>query len=504
MGFMVGIYRRRVRLFAGCATAVLAWALITPSIAAEGAGPQILAQAPNPPAGGPTDDRQILLQRLQQFEQRLNQLEGRGGGTPAPPLPAVPAGALDTQAILDRLEALDQRLSNLETNTVLSEPKTIVRQVEVYVDENGIEYDQPGPGRREVTTYQRERVFRRQSIGEEIEGALASQEASGIAVGVSSVTTIQGAVQTNGTKLPADGHVFGVTQADITFFAQSAALNTSFFADVVAIGGPGPDGEIPALSLLNSQGARLSNNRLQTREAWIRTELFNQQLALTVGQLDLTNYFDRNAVANDETSAFISDALVNSQVLGLASNGLGIAAIYDPKRDFNFKLGVQQSEADPNNPVATSLSNSLFSLAEAEYIATPFGLPEGHYRVWFRLDNSTGQDRTGFGISLDQKFTPEITLFGRYGNGDVGGTRVHFFSGGLGFRAPFAFNPLDFWGIGYAQTEIVGGSNEKLAEGFYNLFLSDRLRLSVMLQYVVESSIRSGFFLPGTRLAVVF
>src|SRR5262245_26494887 len=439
---------------------------------------------------GEADDRQMLLQRLQQLEQRLNQLEGRGAapGAPAAAPPAAAAGNLDTQAILQRLDALDQRLMSLETNAVLSEPKTIVRQTEVYVDQNGNEFNEAGPGRRPVQTYERQRVFRRQSIGEEIEDALAAEKASGVEIGVSSVTTVQGAIKTSGPDQEADGHIFGVTQADITCLAQSAALNTSFFADVVAIGGPGPDGEIPGLTLLNSQLARLSNNRLQTREAWIRTELFGQRLGVTIGQVDLTNYFDRNAVANDETYAFISDALVNNQVLGLANNGLGLAAVWDPKRNYNFKVGVQQSEDDPENPVATSLSNSLFSMAEFEYIATPFGLPEGHYRIWGRLDNSTGQDRTGWGVSIDQKITPTATLFGRYGNGDVGGTRVHFFSGGVGFQAPFAINPLDAWGIGFAQTEIVNGPNQKLAEAFYNLYLTDALRLSFMLQYIHHTS----------------
>jgi hypothetical protein len=494
-----GTWLRRLRLLMSCAFASVASA----ALAAEATN-QVVAQASSPIVVAQADDRQILLQRLQQLEQRLNQLEGKGGGAPAAAAPPAAAANLDTQAILQRLEDIDQRLMSLETNAVLSEPKTIVREVEKYVDPSGNEFDEPAPERRPVLTYERQRVFRRQSIGEEIEDALAADAASGIEVGVSSVTSIQGAIQSSGPDSPGDGHVFGVTQADITFLAQSAALNTSFFADVVAIGGPGPDGEIPSLTLLNSQLARLSNNRLQMREAWIRTEFFNQTVALTVGQLDLTNYFDRNAVANDETFAFISDALVNNQTLGLANNGLGLAVIFDPKRNFNFKLGVQQSEDDPNNPVATSLSNNLFSLAEVEYIATPFGLPEGHYRLWGRLDNSTGQDRTAWGVSVDQKITPTATLFGRYGNGDVGGTRVHFFSGGVGFQAPFAINPLDAWGIGYAQTEIVNGPNQKLAEAFYNLYLTDALRLSFMVQYVHDTSVGGTFWLPGTRFAVSF
>ncbi len=472
--------RHKLKFLACCSVAALGWGLASPGFAAEGANVQVAAQAPAPAAAPPA------------------------AGT-------ATTENLDTKAILDRLDQLDARIGNLETATVLSEPKTIVKQVEQYVDQNGAVYDQPGPGRKAEVTYQRERVFRRQTIKDEIEEALAGQKENGIEIGVSSITTVQGALQTRGPKFNPNpnGHVFGVTQSDVTFLAQSAALNTSFFADVVAIGGPAPNGEVPALTLLNSQQARLSNNRLQMREAWVRTEFFGQKLGVTVGQLDLTNYFDRNAVANDETKQFISDALVNNQVLGLANNGLGVAAILDPKGSFNFKLGVQQSERDPDNPTASSLSASLFSLAEVEYIAVPFGLPEGHYRLWGRLDNSTGQDRTGWGISIDQKLNPELAIFGRYGNGDVGGRRVHFFSGGLGFQAPWTLNPMDRWGIGFAQTELVQtlanpGVTEKLAEGFYNLHLTDHLALSLMLQYVVESDTKSGFFIPGTRLGVEF
>jgi len=486
---------------AGC---VVAGALCTPALAADPAVPALIAQAGAAPAGQ-GDDRAILLQRLQQFEQRLNQLESARGGTPAPASP-MPTGPIDTQAILDKLDLLDQRIVSLETNTVLSAPKINVKEVEVYVDPNGTVYDAPGPNRTAQITYQRERVFRRQVVEDEIEEALAKQAEDGIEIGVSSITTIQGAFQTRGPKLTPDpdGHIYGVTQSDITFLAQSAALNTSFFADVVAIGGPLPNGEIPGLTLLNSQGARLSNNRLQMREAWIRTEFFGQKLGFTIGQVDLTNYFDRNAVANDETTQFISDALVNNQVLGLANNGLGFVAVWDPKTNYNFKIGVQQSEADPNNPIATNLNDSIFSLAEFEYIMVPFGIGEGHYRIWGRLDNSTGQERTGWGISIDQHVSPEISIFGRYGNGDVGGTRVHFFDAGLGFQAPFTFTPLDRWGVGYAQTELVQGPNEKLIEGFYNLHLSDHLAVSAMLQYVVESAVGSNFIMPGLRLGVTF
>ena len=89
-------------------------------------------------------------------------------------------------------------------------------------------------------------------------------------------------------------------------------------------------------------------------------------------------------MANDESTQFISDALVNNQMLGLSSNGTGFATEFDPKNGFRFKFGLQQSNTD-----ATNLSDSLYTLTEVGYTFTPFALPEGTYRVWFRTDNTT-------------------------------------------------------------------------------------------------------------------
>ena len=97
-------------------------------------------------------------------------------------------------------------------------------------------------------------------------------------------------------------------------------------------------------------------------------------------------------MANDETFQFISDALVNNPMLGLTSNGAGVVGVFDPKNGFALKGGFQQSNTD-----ATNLSDSIFSMVEADYLARPPGLSEGNYRVWFRNDNSTGIEPPGVG-----------------------------------------------------------------------------------------------------------
>ncbi len=414
----------------------------------------------------------------------------------------VPGGLADTQALLDRIKVLEQRLSELESGTVLSEPETRVRRIEVYVDKNGNEHDTPVEGAKKAVTYRRERVYRRQWLSEKLEQAFADQDGKKIAVGVSAASVTQFARQTTGDPAQAAGHAYQLASADLLFSAGLAQY-TSFFADIVGLSGAPPDAEIHGLTLLNSYTARLvRQNEVNVREAWLRTELFSQKLAISAGRLDLANYFDRNAVANDETTQFISDGLVNNPTLGLAINGAGVVGVFDPKNGVAFKAGFQQSNSD-----ATNLSQSIFSLAELDYVARPPGLSEGNYRVWFRNDNSTQRNRSAVGVSVDQKLTPFFGVFGRYGAAEAASSRDHFFSAGFQVQNGFVLNPLDFWGVGYAQTDLETGDHEKLAEGYYNFQVSEKLRLSLHLQHVFESSAGTksvGFLVPALRLQARF
>jgi hypothetical protein len=415
---------------------------------------------------------------------------------------AAEAAETDRQELLQKIATLEQRITDLESSTVLSDPETRVRRIEVYVDEGGGEHDAPVPGATQEVTYQRERVYRRQTINEKIEEALAAADEQSVSLGIDAATVTQGAGRTRGT-LGESGNAYALASADL-FFTAKLAQYTVFFADVVALSGSPPDREIPTLTLLNGYTARLeTQNALNLREVWLRTELFGQRLALTAGRLDLTNYFDANAFANDETTQFLSDALVNNQMLGLGSNGTGVAAEFDAKTGFRLKFGFQQSNND-----ATNLSDSLFTLSEVGYTFTPFALPEGTYRVWFRTDN-TDPDvlRKGAGVSLDQKLTNSVGLFGRYGTAEVDGGDDKYYSAGVGFQNGLIFFPQDSWGLGYAQLDLTSGEKEHLAEGYYNFQLTQRLRLSFNLTYVLDRPVgdeKFGYLLPGVRFQAAF
>ena len=416
---------------------------------------------------------------------------------------AAQAADLERQELLQQVSDLKQRVTDLESNTVLSEPETRVRRVEVFVDADGNEHDEQVPGSKPAVTYRRERVYRRQTINEKIEEALADAEENNVKIGVDSAITTQFAKRTKGDDPLVDNRAYALASADL-FFTAGIAQNTVFFADIVALSGSTPDVEIQPLTLLNGYTARLeTQNALNLREVWLRTELFGQRLALTMGRLDLTNYFDANAFSNDESTQFLSDALVNNQMLGLTANGTGVAAEFDPKNGFRLKFGLQQS-----NNEATNLSDSLFTLSEVGYTFTPFALPEGTYRLWFRTDNTSPETRKGVGISVDQKLSNAFGVFARYGTQDLEDDgRDHYWSAGVGFQNGFIFNPQDTWGVGYSEMDLESGDREKLVEGYYNLLLTERLRLSFHLSHALETPAggeKYGYLLPGVRLQAAF
>ena len=406
------------------------------------------------------------------------------------------------QELQNRVDQLERRVNELESSTVLSEPETIVKEVQVYVDENGAEYDEPGPGRRPVVTYQRERVYRRQAISEKLDEALEDAASRSVAVGVDAAIVLQNVQQTSGNKTPADDEFYELASADL-YFTAGLAQNTIFYADIVGLSGTPPDNEVGGLTLLNGYAARLVNqNELTLREAWLMTELANQRVQLAAGRVDLTNFFDHNAVANDETTQFLSDALVNNPMLGLSENGAGLAAIYDPKNGFTARLGYQQSSS-----TASNLSDSLFYLAEVGKLLTPGNLGEGNYRLWYRTDNSSGENQTAVGISVDQKLSSALTVFARLGKAETAGPDDEFFSLGMQFANGVTFNPEDAWGVGLANTELGAGDEEDLIEAYYNLRMTQKLQLSFHLTHVTEKPFGGdevGYFVPGVRLQASF
>ena len=146
---------------------------------------------------------------------------------PQPPAARGRRGGRITQALLDRIKTLEQRLADLESSTVLSEPGD-ARQADRGLRRQERQRDRRAGARRheDQVTYQRERVYRRQTISEKIEEALADAEEHSVKVGVSAAIAPQFAHQNRGEPTDADGHAYQLASADL-FFTAGLAQYTS-------------------------------------------------------------------------------------------------------------------------------------------------------------------------------------------------------------------------------------------------------------------------------------
>lgn len=409
-----------------------------------------------------------------------------------------------------QVHVMEGRLSQLEGKTVLSMPELVVKEKKEYVCANGHLYDELPENKRcpidggplsEVITYQKEKAYRRENIEEKIETALEEEASRRVSIGISATGILQQAIHSGGDAKSGHDDLFGAGSADL-FVIAKPALYTTLFADMETIGNFSPNSNIPTLSALNGDTTRrYQNSEIHMRELWLASQFFKQTLSLTAGHIDLTNYFDLNLVANDETRQFITDALVNNPLLGVPDNGAGIVGVFDTKKDFKLRLGFQR-----NHPDQRSIGEKIYSIFEASYLARPRFLQEGNYRFWLRSVGNLNRENVGFGISIDQRLSASMGSFLRYGNSRTKRERKdnQFFSGGFQLKTPYTFYPRDVWSIGIYYTDKNREGDESLAELYYNFYLTEHIKVSPHLQWLFKSEDNDNLLLPGLRVQMDF
>jgi hypothetical protein len=409
------------------------------------------------------------------------------------------------QQLLERIRVLEERLNRLEQVDVIK--KTVE-----YVCPSGEILDQPPPNGRcpegsrpQIReTVRKSSIARRESIAEKIESALQDAEAKKVAVGGAA----RGGVQQVINGRDGQNKLFGEGSLDVTFLVRPMA-RTTLFVDLEAIAGPGPDRRLGSLSRVNADAETLGgqDEKLTAREVWLGLRFINDRLDFFVGKLDPTNYFDRNAFANDETSQFLNAALVNNPMLKQPPNGPGAVVRWDVGRDLSLSLG-----AHAPNDLGHDLAGGPYGIGEIDFHSARF--IDGNYRLWARsstLPTDHRRQTWGVGVSVDQRLTPQFGVFGRAGFSLIEGTDRTFYaaSTGLQWTGPLWDRPKDRLGVGYSfQREVQG--EEQLAEAYYNMFLTDRFSVIGNVEWLftgpnqVTGKTNRDVVIPGVRAVVGF
>src|SRR5262245_57354764 len=269
----------------------------------------------------------------------------------------------ETQRLEERIRVLEERLNRLDRVDVIK--KTVE-----YVCPGGEIFDQAPPGGRcpdgsrpQVRdTVRKSTVARRESIAEKIETAIQDADAKKVAINGSARGTLQQVANAEGGQ----NQLFGEGSFDLTLLYHPM-VRTTLFVDLEAIAGPGPDKKLGSLSRVNADAETLGgqDSKLTVREAWLWLKFVNDRLDFFIGKLDLTNYFERNVFANDETTQFLNAALVNNPMLKQPTNGAGVTLRWDYGRDLGFSLGAQTS-----HDFVEDLLSEPFVIGEIDYHTT--------------------------------------------------------------------------------------------------------------------------------------
>lgn len=306
------------------------------------------------------------------------------------------------------------------------------------------------------------------------------------------LTKRDGQLQFNGvataslqTELVHKPNYQGVGSFDIFAFT-SFGKHTILFFDLEAVGGDGPDQIIPNLSGLNADAGSTQSDEgidhLVVLEAWAEFRALKDLLTVNVGKIDVTNYFDNNLHANDETSQFLSGAFVNSAALPAPINAPGIRL----RTSFVNRFYLQFALSSLDNS-GDDLMRNHFKIAETGFMLFPNTDWEANFRIYGFEHPAAGYSR-GFGLSVDELVAGRFTVFGRYAKNEkkladwFGIEQAWSF--GLGFKQLFLNREFNV-GLAYGQTDPQAlDAPEKLAELYISNQFNQWVYLSPHLQWL--------------------
>ena len=275
------------------------------------------------------------------------------------------------------------------------------------------------------------------------------------------------------------------------FYAHTSfSSNTILFFDLEAVGGNGPSEFYETFSGLNDDAGTTQDedgtDRITLLEAWYEFTLLNKSVTITAGKIDLTNYFDNNAFANDETHQFISSAFVNSTAFTVPSNSPGLRVRTTFLNRFHFQFGLSNSHNSGEN-----LFKNIYRIASVSFrFATGTGFESNmrFYGFQHLADYSFG-----WGLSFDKVFLNKYNFFVRYGNNqnklaDFGGIKSSWSSGSSFVTSFLKENTVMGLAYGESNSVISQLKTEKLIELYVRFRLNKWINFSPHFQYVANAA----------------
>lgn len=280
-------------------------------------------------------------------------------------------------------------------------------------------------------------------------------------------------------------------------------------------------------------------------QAWYQLEVpFTERNVLrkatfTVGKIDPFVFFDQNSMADDETRRFANNVFVHNPLLDsggdVGADRFGFApgaiAAYEDTSDKAMPWGVSVGAFGAGSGASFSGSNGKPLVIAQAWVSPRINALPGTYRAYAwsnaratNFDDSEAR-HGGLGVSIDQRVTDSLTLFGRYGHqtsGNVRFDRVLTLGGeldgsswgrgadGLGLALGMLRTSGRYAVASAADTASYGHAaqgSERIGELYYRIHLNGHVEITPSLQYIARPAANpdgKGIALVGVRARVGF
>jgi hypothetical protein len=333
------------------------------------------------------------------------------------------------QSMQERLTRLEARNAELERR--LAEPAKQAQEIAERVDD---------------VENQVQALKKPSKLEQALDGVTAGAAMTMVAQRASGGTTTGKAESQLNYRVDVEVEIPGDTLGKLAGFGDS-----KFFAHFRAGQGDGLANLNPTLTgTPNSTAFRLTNRDDSTAilaQAWYQLGVpvgggkdgKLGRFEATVGKIDLFGFFDGNAIADDESEGFLNNVFVHNPLLDsggdIGADGYGfapgvrLAYINDINNVNHWTLSLGAFGAGAGASFDRSFSKP-FVIAQAEYAGKVLSGRPGTYRLYtwsnagatpFANEFDTSVERhAGWGFSVDQQMTRNLTLFSRYGQSTRG------------------------------------------------------------------------------------
>jgi porin len=227
-------------------------------------------------------------------------------------------------------------------------------------------------------------------------------------------------------------------------------------------------------------------------QAWWEQHLADDKLVLTIGKLDVDNFYNKYRYQSDST-AFMSQAFSSNPARKHPGNGLGFNALARVANDWYVTAGVHDANGNKaKSGFHTIDEGDVFVAAEVGWTPTFEDFGKGNYSldVW-HTDEATIEgfpSDKGVALSCEQEMCKHYVPFLRASWSDGDATGISYMAeAGIGLEGVVrAKEDLTGIGVVWAKPDDPAFRDQFGGEVFHRFQISPDMQLTVGYQYVVD------------------